>query len=268
MSWKRIKSFLIILFLLINILLIVSSDSIFFLPSWTKFNRNVINGTIDILDRNYGISVAEDVIPSYVGVIDNVDVTNIIYTREFDNISELRSNKSTFYGELITDVYSYNEQNSLKEIKLILERLNIDKDSYKIDVKKIDKGILCNVYEYVGKYKFFNANIKALFTPGKIKISGQWYIVQNKEPRNFIINNTNMADITGVLLDLASISASDKDQKFSEITGIKYGYHLSYYDINTATKTAPAVPCYMIETDIGSEYYYDAISGLLIKQEE
>jgi len=268
MSWKRIKSFLIILFLLINILLIFSSNNVLLFISKTKFDNEVIDGTINILNRNYGISVSENVIPSYIDTLDSVDVTNIIYTEEFENITELKANRSSFEGEIITDIFSYNEENALTEIKLILNKLNINDESYKITVKKVDNGIMCNVYEYIDKYRFFDGYIKALFTPGVVSLSGTWYIVQNTDKRNYAKNNVRMADVTGVLLDLANISSADSGLTPKEITDIKYGYHLSYYDLNALTKSAPAVPSYLIETDIGSKYYYDAISGLLIKQEE
>jgi len=267
MSWKRIKSFLIILFLAINILLVFSSNSVLF-TSKTRFDNEVIEGTIDILNRNYGILVSEAIIPPYIDTLDSVDVTNIIYTEEFENFTGLKAKQASFEGEFITDIFSYNEENALTEMKSILGKLNISDESYKITVKKVDKGILCNVYEYINKYKLFNGHIKALFTPGNVSLSGTWYIVQNTDLNDNTKNNIRMADVTGVLLDLANISSADSALTPKEITDIKYGYHLSYYDLNALTKSAPAVPSYLIETDIGSKYYYDAISGLLIKQEE
>ena len=101
--------------------------------------------------------------------------------------------------------YAQDVNKTVSEILNLCKKLNIDKDSYKISVKKVDNGILCNIYEYVGKYRFFECYIKALFTPGKIQIPGRWYVVQNSEERNLTVDNTHMTDITGVLLDFANV---------------------------------------------------------------
>ena len=53
-----------------------------------------------------------------------------------------------------------------------------------------------------------------------------------------------------------------------EITNIQYGYYVSYYDENAVSKSASAIPCYMVITDSGYKYYYDAINGKSLKQEE
>ena len=45
-------------------------------------------------------------------------------------------------------------------------------------------------------------------------------------------------------------------------------YFVSYYDENAVSKSASAIPCYMIETDSGLKYYYDVLNGNLLKQED
>ncbi len=269
MSWRRIKSFLIILFLLINILLIATSGSSTFLFNLgTKIDNDVVDKTISVLNNNYGISVSEDIIPSFVENLNSVEVTNIIYTDVFENNSDFRKDHSSFNGEYITDIHSYNDVNSKSAFEKILTDLNIDSKSYRLYTEKSDSGIVCTAYEYIGKYRFYNGQIRALFSPGKITLSGTWYVVHNSESNGKIKSNSRMADITGILLDMASIPPLNSSLTPQSITEINYGYCLSYYDSDSITKSAPAIPCFLIKTDTGSKYYYDAISGLLIKQED
>lgn len=267
MSWKKIKTFLILLFLLINIYLIFSTDgSVVKFESVTTIDEATINKTVQILRRNYDIAIKPDVIPSKINNINIIDVTNYIYEDKLkDNDKyELRISGAEFSAIIDTKTYSYNETNAATEIGDILNELGIVSDSYKMNFSKSDTGLVCYIDEYVSDIPILNGRIMAEFLPTSISLRGHWY-----SPHTFDVksqdNSLRMTDVTGVIVDAASRAQL---AGASALTEVVYGYYVSSYDENSVSKTSSAIPCYMIETDIGSKYFYDAYNGKFLKQEE
>ena len=86
MSWKNIKTFLIVLFVVINIYLIYSQYGFSFKSSGSSYvNKDTLNDTIGIIEKNYNISLDKTIIPSKLKKLGIIDVTNIIYTDKFEN---------------------------------------------------------------------------------------------------------------------------------------------------------------------------------------
>ncbi len=267
MSWKKIKTFLILLFLLINLYLIFSTNgSVIKFESVTAIDEETINKTVEILHHNYDISLKADVVPSKINNINIIDVTNYIYEDKLkDNDKyELRISGAEFSANIDTKTYSYNETNAATEISSILNELGIVPDSYKMDFSKSDTGLLCYIDEYVSDVPILNGRIRAEFLPTSISIRGRWY-----SPHTFDVkaqdNSLRMTDVTGVLIDAASRAQS---MGALALTKVVYGYYVSSYDENSVSKTSSAIPCYMIESDNGSKYYYDAYNGNFLKQED
>ena len=69
------------------------------------------------------------------------------------------------------------------------------------------------------------------------------------------------------MIDCVSRISEERKEKYG-IKNIGYGYFVGYHDENVITKSASAIPCYMIETDFGNKYYYDAYNGNFLKQED
>ena len=83
-----------------------------------------------------------------------------------------------------------------------------------------------------------------------------------------LTNDTiQMCAPSSVLIDAAE-RATTTETPSNSFEKISYGYFASYYDEYQLSKTASAIPCYVIETDIGSKYYYDALNGNFLKQED
>lgn len=264
MSWKNIKTFLIVLFLIINIYLIFSVNGFDFKkPNTSYVNKKTVSDTINILKNNYNIEINEQTVPESVDNIGIIDVTNIIYTDSFKNSEyDFKTNGAAFEADIETDTYSYNENNSKIQMLNILADIGIAKDFYALDIKKTDEGLVCIASEVLTPYPIFNGEIKAVFLPSKVHITGTWYIAQSKNDLP-----SKMYDITGVLIDMAS-TMKKSDAASAKIINIGYGYYVSYYDKNTVSKSSSAIPCYMIETDDGLKYYYDALNGKSLKQED
>ena len=269
MNWKRIKTFLIVLFLIINIYLLstTSGSMIFRITSVTKLDKETVSNAVDVISANYGVKVPESEVPLELVNLVNIDVTNFIFTDMFENPGYgFVQTDSGFECELKTHTYSYTEQIAKNEIVSILTEIGIDESAYKMEFKKSDHGLICIVSEYVSGYPIFDGKIYAEFTSSMIKLKGNWYFPEQTEVKKYE-SSERVTDITSVLIDCVS-SISDKREEKYEIKDIGYGYIVGYYDDNVITKSASAIPCYMIETDFGNKYFYDAYNGNFLKQEE
>ena len=269
MNWKRIKTFLIVLFLIINIYLLstTSGSVIFRMPSVTKIENETVKKTISVISDNYGVSVSEDVIPLKITHLVNIDVTNFIFTDYFEKSAyDFVQNESDFECEIKTHTYSYTEAIAKEEITHILSEIGIDSSTYKLTFKKSDYGLVCIISEYVSDYPVFDGKIYAEFTSSTIKLKGNWYFTKMTEVEKYGTSE-RLTDITSVMIDCVSAISVNRKEKYS-ISNIDYGYIVEYYDDNVITKSASAIPCYMIETDFGHKYFYDAYNGNFIKQEE
>ncbi len=268
MSWKNIKTFLILLFTIINIYLIFSTNGfVFKKQNVTYIDKTTIDNTINIIKNNYNITVDESIIPKSVDNLRNIDVTNIIYTDKFKNSRfSFKTAGNLFETTVKTGTFSYNELNAEAQLKDILKNLGIDETSYTIDTYKTDEGLVCIANESFSQYKIFNSRIKAAFLPSEVNIQGAWYLPQSKDTKD-IKSSTNMTDITSIIIDTAE-KCANSDGTEVRITNIEFGYYVSSYDENAVSKSSSAIPCYMLSTDDGSKYYYDALNGKSIKQED
>ena len=150
MSWKKIKTFLILLFLLINLYLIFSTNgTVIKFDSVTAIDEETINKTVEILHHNYGISLKDDAIPSKINNINIIDVTNYIYEDKLKNNDkyQLRISGAEFSAVITTKTYSYNETNAASEIVSVLHELGFTPDSYVMSFSKSDRGLVCYIDE-------------------------------------------------------------------------------------------------------------------------
>lgn len=268
MSWKNIKSFLILLFVIINIYLIFSTNGfVFKKANATYVDKETISKTAEIIKRNYNVSLDTSLVPKHVDNLINTDVTNIIYTERFEKSEyNFKTHGGAFETEIKTSTYSYNEKNAKEQFVSILENMGIPDSSYVLDTVKSDEGLVCTANEIFASYPIFNGKIKAVFTPKTVRLGGAWYIPQSSDTKN-LTSSDKMTDITSVIIDMSEKCAGS-DGSTTVITHIEFGYYVSSYDENVVSKSSSAIPCYMLRTDDGLKYYYDASNGKSIKQED
>lgn len=267
MSWKKIKSVLILLFLLINLYLIIStSGSVVRFNSVTIVDSDTLKKTSSVVSANYGITFDQTKVPLKIQNLNIIDVTNYIYT---DHSAADKKYKFTLDGNVFgfnvsTNTYSYNEGNARTEFESIISNLGIKKEDYRLTFRKGDTGLVGTATGVVAGVPILNSRIIAEFDTKNITVSGTWYLPGTNEIKSND-NTLRMVDITGVLIDAADRSLETKTKSFDKIT---YGYFVSSYDENAVTKISSAIPCYMIETNNGLTYFYDALNGKFLKQEE
>ena len=195
-----------------------------------------------------------------------VNSANIIYTEKFENSGyRFILENGNFSANIDTTTYSYNENTALSEMKIFLNNIGIDEGAYTLSVTKSDEGLVCSAFENILEYSVFNGKITGIFKPSTMQIRGRWYIPENNDIKSKNAS-LKMVSVAGVIIDVAQKMQTELTGK--EITNIQYGYYVSYYDENAVSKSASAIPCYMVITDSGYKYYYDAINGKSLKQEE
>lgn len=246
---------------------LVFSTDVLKMRSTTNFDTENVSNTVEVVKNNFGISIDEDDIFSEIQNLNIIDVDNIIFTQKFSSKYNPELTSSGFEVNIVTTTSSYNEDNARREMVSVLNNMGIDESTFTLYFDNTDSGLVCTVTEHINKYPIFNGKIKAVFSSQNIKMSGSWFLVKTKSVESSD-TSIKMADICGVLIDMAALSSSDSSKIPSVVTQIDYGYYVGSYDENVVSKTASAVPCYMIATDIGSKYYYDATNGILLKQED
>lgn len=265
MSWKNIKTFLIILFLIINMYLIFSHYGFDLkLPGKTYVNEKTLDDTVSIIKNNYNVTLDKKIVPTKTDNLGIIDASNIIYTEAFKKAGyNFKTKGSSFEGEIPTDAVSYNEENARLLIDEFLKTVGIEEETYEINMKKDDSGIVCIAEEKLGPYSIFNGKIEFVFAPKKMKVTGSWYIA-NEGSLDETTKPSKMTDITGVIVEMAG-NAFRSDGNEVKIIDIDYGYYVSYYDENSVIKSSSAIPCYVLKDDNECKYYYDALNGKQLK---
>ena len=126
MNLGRVKSFLIFLFLFINIYLVIS----LFMSTRFTLDKKTVQTTVAVLEKN-GISVDENIITRSLVNLKNIDTNNIIYTAEFKksqyaDLYEIKNDNFTFKKK--TSVYSESDSRIKDEIRTILEKSGFETD--------------------------------------------------------------------------------------------------------------------------------------------
>ena len=265
MNLGRVKTFLIILFLGINIFLLVSMH----MSTTFYIDDETIDSTIEILKDNK-IDVDRELILDSVENLKNIDTHNILYTDKFK-----KSNKDGFF-DVDADVFTGNKKvdgiysESDDDIKdIVVEYL--EKSGFSTEYMKVgnitkrkngDKtfGICC----YVDDYEIFDSRIGVTVQKtDDIIIRGSWY-----EPLSDDVElktrSRETVYITSVLVSMIQNEEIMANSPFS-IIDIDYGYLAgTSYGEGTHVKTS-ALPYYRIKDNKGNTYYYDAQNGSYLK---
>lgn len=254
MNLGRVKSFLIILFLGINIYLICN----WYISSRFFVSRETIRNTIDILSE-YGIELKEDIVPKSTVNLRNIDTANIIYTSDFqENKSALSSvDGNTFRIEALdTKTIKKGERALKKAITKYLKEFGIN-SRY---INYINQNGNRYIYLDIDGYEIFDSIIKIETTEKGIILSGSWFEPQIRRIHSRKRERSTVY-ITSVLMSMTADSEIMANAPF-EITDIKYGYLAGKPYGNSAHVTATALPYYKISDNKGNIYYYDAQSGI------
>lgn len=252
MNWERIKTFLIIVFVLINLFLIGYMTLTF--RTSTSVSSETIRDTVEILAANQ-ITLDAALIPRSVDNLQNFDVRSLATEDGFPGAQTLdEAGRFSYRASCDEDVTLRNAKSMAEQL---LEDAGIHSYAQIGEPQQLaDGGIQVVIGQRIRRYAVFNSEIIMVFRGRTATVSGTWY--QPETLPRAVHGGRDLVYVTSVLVDF--INNPDRPAAAS-ITAISYGYRVSDYDSGLTHQTIPAVPCYRITTSDGGVYDYDARTG-------
>lgn len=263
MNLGRVKTFLIILFLGINIFLVASHISS------TRFaiDDKTIEDTISII-KEYGITIDKDTVFRYTVNLRNVDANNVLYSDAFKKKNKdhrFSFDENSFAASFkAKGILKKNDREIKNHVISRLEDYGFSTDHMEFgSMRKTSEGKSFNIYCKIKKYQIFDNRITVNIDDNSFDVKGMWYepttndISMNSHSRKTVY-------ITSVLMDLTDNPDAKKNLPFT-ITDIDYGYLSGSIYGSGGHVTATALPYYRIKDNKGNVYYYDASNGKYFK---
>ena len=262
MDWKRFKKIIIVVLIIINIVFLV-----YFLNvkmSDSRIEKETKNNVISVLKKN-NIILEEEVFPKNREKCSACYVTRLIETdSDFANRLKGESGEITENDELFiitppkTDKIKMNESDVRKACYDYMNSYGINSEMYKETSVKIDgKTAKARYNLFYEECEFFDSFLDFELTEKGIKrVSG----------RN-IIKNDSVSVYEETLMPIESILVAISENKEVEkplkISGIEFGY---YFGKSAGVYVnVLSLPVWEVSFEDGTELYFDARNGNLIK---
>lgn len=258
MHWTRVKTILIVVFVVIDIVLISS----IIMTSYTAptIDDTIIEDTISILGRN-NIKLPKEVVPKTIRKMGVVELRNA-WTDNDKAASVLTGgavSKSVTFSE---NTFHFTDSNpvavtaSKEGYKQSFESMGIYADEDFIE--KTETTV--SARQSIGDSVIFETGIVAETAEngGIAKANGYW-ILFDTEGSISTKTASQLTPITSVLINFTENPY--KNQTGEEITLIETGYSLGNIYRDTVHKLVSVIPAYKITTASGSYYMYDAMTG-------
>ena len=262
MNFSRAKSYLIVLFILVNLFLI------YHLVSMNKsdgVSSQTVDNTVSILSSK-NIKISKE-------LIKNTPV-NLFYL----NLENPLADKENFLKSLKGKVninekgFEFIPKDTNINFKYLLPSYDAAKQalSYMKDQGFNGKHLVCTGTLDMGKgiykasfiqsfegYDIYNTNIDIYYKEGQVlSLSGIYYNIDS-----FSAPEESIKSQPEILIRFSG----DINEKCI-IKSIESGYYTDPYE--NEYSLISALPCYKITTDNGNKYYYDAVLSVLLKIDE
>ncbi len=244
-NWEKLKTFLIVLFIILNIFLltVMQIDN----AQNVNISDQTISNTINVL-KNNNILIDKSIIPKKIVNLNAIELKNAVFDSDFPKGYQKNADK-TF--SIMTD----EKVNSASDIKKLLSNVGIDKNT---EIVYNDNTSRVNLK--IGQYYVFDIGINIKETSGKTVISGNWYTNQSRPNKSN--NVSEIVPITGILIEFANQVKSDNTIIVESIT---LGYYVPESKRNLDNINTSATPCYRIRTSDNKSYFYNARNGEYLK---
>ena len=264
MNLGKVKTFLIFLFLGINIYLLISM----FMSTRFFIDKNTVRATVSVLEKN-GITLDEKKIAPFFVNLKNIDTNNIAYTGKFKNATknediELKDDYFTL-TRTVKDVHLLSDNQLINTAKDIMTSLGADSKCMTAGKVRADDNnvrrvtIRCKV----GKYEVFDSKVTVVAQKDSLTIGGRWYQPLSMKYKTKS-RSRNTVYITSVLVSMLQNKEIMKNAPF-EIKDIRYGYLAGTSYGEGVHITTSALPYYKITDSQNNVYYYDARNGTYLK---
>ena len=255
MNWKTIKTFLIFLFLAVNIFLLALNYKSY---TMAKLSDSTISDTLTILEKN-NIKVNGDVIPRDAAELDNIRLTNLYYSTI---AASFKSNiKFAENGEIDLVLPAHNMPKDKADIsEFIIKTLSI----HGFDTENIAISNSDNVYALtynVNNLPVFNNKITVTPKDNKLYLNGTWYV--NEKESTYTGSSTGHIYATSALTELISHPSRNSGETLT-VTSIDTGYYADVSQGSENIKIISAYPCYRLTTSGDKVYYYSITDSKFI----
>ena len=277
MSWSKIKTILIFLFLFVDIFLLYN---IFFKTGLgNEVSQQTVNETVSVLQKA-GISINPDIIsrktlymkkPEISNSIDNRQVLaeNLIgKSKSSENVYENEKGKITFsavvfnfenYDKTIK-ISGISENNAIERASEYLNSCGFDVQTDTVrDFTSGENGYYIKFGKEIDGYPLYESYLDIYITPDGMlnEINGYWPEVYGQSASG---GEAICVDSTKVLINLLSAEGINLDKK-NEIVDIQTGYTLGGLPENDSPILLTLLPAYRIILKTGENYIFDATNG-------
>ena len=264
MNLGKVKTFLIILFLGINIYL---SASHFFATRFFVDNKTV-EQTLEIL-KSHDITIDKATIPRYTVNLKNIDTSNIVYNKKFK--SKTKDGVFSVSGDDFScEIDIHGKSTSDKAIKNQIKEFLKDAgfsvkymDFGKVKKTNDNKGKTFSINCKVDGYRIFDSKIDVCVADGTIQLNGRWF-----EPTESDVVSASRSRqsvyITSILVSLIQNEDVVSNAPVS-IKKIDCGYLSGSLYAGGGHIETTARPYYKLTDKHGNTYYYDAKDGSYLK---
>ncbi len=247
MNWKTIKTFLIFLFLAVNIFLLAISYKSY---TMAKLSDRTIADALNLLENN-NISLDTSIIPRDAARLDNIQLTNLYYSVI---ATPYKSQMMFTDNGMVSLILPANDIPSDKSnlSDYIINNLSIHGfDTKNINIRQQDNTYIIT-YKF-NKLPIFNNYMTVTPDGNTLRLVGNWYVSEKES--TYTGKDTRHIYATSALTELISHPSRNSNEKLT-ITNIDTGY---YADISSGAeniKIISASPCYRLTTDSDKVYYY------------
>lgn len=247
MNWNKLKTFLIVLFSVLNIILIITMLTKDYKEAVVP--QITIQDTVEILEKR-GISVDKEIIPDRAK---NMEAFSM-QTLNFAGVPY----KVSYPGGEIFEISIPEKAGSIKDIKKLMSGLGIQYAEIQGDGKDTAN---IRAIQVIDSFTIFSNYIDVKSGDNGITIRGRWLTPSNDPLDND--DTIEPSQVTSVLIEF--ISNPDRPQGNIKISRIQFGYYAPGYTLTENVQSFTVVPCWEISLDSGERFYYDARNGEYLK---
>lgn len=266
MSWGRIKTILIILFLFTDIFLAFSIYTAN--KKETNVSPEIIDSAVQIL-KEHNISIQKSIISSKITSAPILQANNAIegygdfaslilgsddYSEESDTFTTKYAKVSFSGDKFVYEQFIYPVENDFtsseaqKTAFSRLKDLGFDLSGAKVVSSSEENGVFnIKIRDFYDDMPIFSSETDVVISAGTVsRISGSWFNRTGSGQYNSLKNSAS------VLVDFASSYSGSP----SNITALNFGYNV--FDSETYHKSASIIPVAKITLDDEAEYLIDA----------
>lgn len=243
MNWNKLKTFLIVLFSALNIILIITMLTKDYKEA--VIPQQTIQDTVDVLKKR-GITIDKAIIPERSKNMEGF----AMQTLKLDSPQI----KVTYPGGELFEITVSQKISSLKELTSLLERLGIQYTEFVSDIKDLKQ---LKAVETIDDFRIFGNFLDVSVTADKVNIKGKWLVPSGVEGEDE--DKAEPCQVTSILIEF--ISNPDRPQGKIKIKNMEFGYFAPGYTLTEKVQSFIVVPCWEITLDTGEKFYYDARNG-------